>query len=283
MKEIITYFINTKYFCSYIYLIELYNLLNIEEQYYIQIFCSLIILGIKKGTPINAIVIDTLKDFTQNDFIEKSKFYSQIKSIKYENVNESFIKNFLLLYELIKLNEDEEKINRQIAILKNQDEQSSVSNNSENISLIKEEKESMDEEIQKKEEIYSQKYDKINRNFIKEDKVNNKNPEINIKNENINKIQNEDDKKELDKKESENEKNDIQNNKIEKSISDFSLEELLNFIKVKSKEFKYDIKVQDKDKDNYINLSQFLQIIQTHNKYFYIIRQLDKLKKPLKK
>ena len=243
----------------------------------------MIILGIKKGTPINAILIDTLKDFTQNDFIKKSKFYSQIKSIKYENVNESFIKNFLLLFKLIKLNEDEEKIKRQIAILKNQDEQSSVSNNSENISLIKEEKESMDEEIQKKEEIDSQKYDKINRNFIKEDKVNNKNPEINIKNENINKIQNEDDKKELDKKESENEKNDIQNNKIEKSISDFSLEELLNFIKVKSKEFKYDIKVQDKDKDNYITLSQLLQIIQTHNKYFYIIRQQDKLKKPLKK
>ena len=167
MKEIITYFINTKYFCSYRDLIELSNLLNIEEQYYIQIFCSLIILGIKKGTPINAILIDTLKDFTQSDLIKKSKFYSQIKSIKYENVNESFIKNFLLLFKLIKLNEDEEKIKRQIAILKNQDEQSSVSNNSENISLIKEEKESMDEEIQKKEEIDSQKYDKINRNFIK--------------------------------------------------------------------------------------------------------------------
>ena len=140
MKEIITYFINTKYFCSYRDLIELSNLRNIEEQYYIQIFCSLIILGIKKGTSINAILIDTLKDFTQSDLIKKSKFYSQIKSIKYENVNESFIKNFLLLFKLIKLNEDEEKIKRQIAILKNQDEQSSVSNNSENISLIKEKK-----------------------------------------------------------------------------------------------------------------------------------------------
>ena len=48
------------------------------------------------------------------------------------------------------MNEDEEKIKRQIAILKNQDEQSSVSNNSENISLIKEEKESMDEKYKKK-------------------------------------------------------------------------------------------------------------------------------------
>ena len=140
----------------------------------------------------------------------------------------------------------------------------------------------MDAEIQKREGMDSRKDKKINQ-FFNKDKVNNKNPEVNIKDENSNEILNEDDKKELDKKESENEKNDIQNNKIEKSISDFSLEELLNFIKVKSKEFKYDIKVQDKDKDNYITLSQLLQIIQTHNKYFYIIRQLDKLKKPLKK
>ena len=71
MEEIVSLFRNTKYFCLYNYLIELSNLYVLEEKYYTEIFRSLYILGIKRGTPVNAILIDTLKDFTENDFIKE--------------------------------------------------------------------------------------------------------------------------------------------------------------------------------------------------------------------
>ena len=132
MEEIVSLFRNTKYFCLYNYLIELSNLCVLEEKYYTEIFRSLYILGIKRGTPVNAILIDTLKDFTENDFIKQSKFYPQIKSIKYENINESFMKNILLLFKFIKSNEDEAKIKHQIIMLENHDDQSSVSTYVEN-------------------------------------------------------------------------------------------------------------------------------------------------------
>lgn len=150
---------------------------------------------------------------------------------------------------------------------------------------------SMDAEIQKKEA------EKINQTLDK-GMINNKNPEVNIKDENINEIQNEDDKNKLDKIKLENEKGKIQENEIkisgayiqndniEKSISDYSLDDLLNYIKVKSEEFKDEPKIQDKDKDieknNYMTLNSTLTMFQMHNRFFLILQQLDKYKDTIK-
>ena len=303
MEEIISLFRNTKYFCLYNYLIELSNLCVLEEKYYTEIFRSLYILGIKRGTPVNAILIDTLKDFTENDFIKQSKFYPQIKSIKYENINESFMKNILLLFKFIKSNEDETKIKHQIIMLENHDDQSSVStnvenNNNDDKNLNEAMKNSANRNTKKRISI-PQKTEKMQQTLNK-DIINNKNPEVNIKGENTNEIQNEDDKNKLDKIELENEKDiikeneikingaDIQNDNIEKSISDYSLDELLNYIKVKSEEFKDEAQDKDKDieKNNYMTLNSILAIIQMNNglnnRFFLILQQLGKYKDTIK-
>ena len=135
---------------------------------------------------------------------------------------------------------------------------------------------------------------------LNKDIINNKNPEVNIKGENTNEIQNEDDKNKLDKIELENEKDiikeneikindaDIQNDNIEKSISDYSLDELLNYIKVKSEEFKDEAQDKDKDieKNNYMTLNSTLAIIQMNNglnnRFFLILQQLGKYKDTIK-
>ena len=83
-------------------------------------------------------MIETLKDFTQEKIIKDSRFYNQIISINYETINEYFMKNLLLLYNLIISKGDEEKIKCQIKMLGNFEEYksqrlSSVSNNFENI------------------------------------------------------------------------------------------------------------------------------------------------------
>ena len=303
MEEIVSLFRNTKYFCLYNYLIELSNLCVLEEKYYTEIFRSLYILGIKRGTPVNAILIDTLKDFTENDFIKESKFYPQIKSIKYEYINESFMKNFLLLFKFIKSNEDETKIKHQIIMLENHDDQSSVStnvenNNNDDKNLNEAMKNSANRNTKKRISI-PQKTEKMQQTLNK-DIINNKNPEVNIKGENTNEIQNEDDKNKLDKIELENEKDiikeneikingaDIQNDNIEKSISDYSLDELLNYIKVKSEEFKDEAQDKDKDieKNNYMTLNSILAIIQMNNglnnRFFLILQQHGKYKDTIK-
>ena len=137
-KEIFSVFQNTKYFCLYINLIEISKIFDLGEQYYIEISCGLYILGNKKGTPANEYLIETLKDFTQEKIIKDSMFYTKIKTINYETINENFMKNLLLLYNLIISKEDAEKIKCQIKMLENSEEYkdqrlSSVSTNFENI------------------------------------------------------------------------------------------------------------------------------------------------------
>ena len=137
-KEIFSVFQNTKYFCLYINLIEISKLFDLGEQYYIEISCGLYILGNKKGTPANEYLIEKLKDFTQEKIIKDSMFYTKIKTINYETINENFMKNLLLLYNLIISKEDAEKIKCQIKMLENSEEYkdqrlSSVSTNFENI------------------------------------------------------------------------------------------------------------------------------------------------------
>ena len=101
-KEIFTLFGNTKYLNIYSNFMEISNHFGLGEQYYIDISCGLYILGLKKGTSVNSILIEILKDFSKKEIIKESRYDSQIKSINYENISETFMKNMLfLLYNLI--------------------------------------------------------------------------------------------------------------------------------------------------------------------------------------
>lgn len=121
-KEIFSNFQNTKLFYMYKTMIEMSKLFGFGDKYYIDIACGLYILGCKKGTPVNKYLIETLKDFSQVDIIINSRFCSQMKSINYDNINEFFMKNLLLLYNLIISKEDEEKIKLQIMMLEKPEE-----------------------------------------------------------------------------------------------------------------------------------------------------------------
>ena len=118
-KEKFSLFKKSKYFWLYHNLIKISYILELGEEYYTEISCALYILGIKKGTSINAILIWILEDFTQDELVENSKFCSQIRSIKYETINDSFMKNLMLLYNLIKSNRDEEEIKQKLMNLEN--------------------------------------------------------------------------------------------------------------------------------------------------------------------
>ena len=54
--------------------------------------------------------IDTLKDFSQDDIIKNSAYYSRIEAFKYEDINENLMKNLFILYKLI-INKGDEKNN----------------------------------------------------------------------------------------------------------------------------------------------------------------------------
>ena len=137
-KEIFSIFKNTKYFSIYCIMIEMSKLFGLAEQNYAEISCGLYILGSKKETPVNKYLIKTLKDFTQDEIIKNSSFFNQIDRLKYENINDSFMKNLLGLYKLIFNKGDEEQIKFQINLLDNPEEYkeqriSSISINFENI------------------------------------------------------------------------------------------------------------------------------------------------------
>ena len=52
--------------------------------------------------------IYTLKDFSQDNKIKNSRYYSQIEALKYEDINENLMKNLFILYKLI-INKGDEK------------------------------------------------------------------------------------------------------------------------------------------------------------------------------
>ena len=64
-------------------------------------------------------MIDILKDFSKKEIIKESRYDSQIKSINYENISETFMKNLFLLYNFIMSKADEQKIMSQIKMLEN--------------------------------------------------------------------------------------------------------------------------------------------------------------------
>ena len=263
-KEIFSLFQNTKYFCLYNNLIELSKLFGLGEKYFIEISCGLYILGSKKGTPANAYLIETLKDFTKEKIIKDSRFYNQIISINYETINEYFMKNLLLLYNLIISKGDKEKIKCQIKMLGNFEEYksqrlSSVSNNFENIDnedrkLNAKKKNSEIASPIKAEENPDQENEKKNKGDKKDDDKNDS-PKL-IKTEFF----------------------DLSNNNTEEIDPNCSLDELLDFIKKKSEKFKED--ENDKDKNTIINI--VMPIFQRHNRYYSILQQLSISKSTIK-
>ena len=137
-KDVLSIIQKTKYFSIYSNLIEISKLFDVAEEYYIDIICSLYILGTKRETPVNEYFIDTLKDFSQDDIIKNSAYYSRIEAFKYEDINENLMKNLLILYNLIINKGDEEKIIAQISLVENpegnKDQRiSTLSTNFENI------------------------------------------------------------------------------------------------------------------------------------------------------
>ena len=137
-KDVLSIIQKTKYFSIYSNLIEISKLFDVAEEYYIDIICSLYILGTKRETPVNEYFIDTLKDFSQDDIIKNSAYYSRIEAFKYEDINENLMKNLLILYNLIINKGDEEKIISQISLVENpegnKDQRiSTLSTNFENI------------------------------------------------------------------------------------------------------------------------------------------------------
>ena len=64
-------------------------------------------------------MIEILKDFSKKEIIKESRYDSQIKSINYENISESFMKNLFLLYNFIISKANEQKIMSQIKMLEN--------------------------------------------------------------------------------------------------------------------------------------------------------------------
>ena len=101
-KEILTLFGNTKYLNIYSNFMEISNHFGLGDPHYIDIGCGLYNVGLKKGTPVHSILIEIIKDFSEEEIIKESRYYSQIKSVNYENISETFMKNMLfLLYNLI--------------------------------------------------------------------------------------------------------------------------------------------------------------------------------------
>ena len=149
-KEIFSLFEKTKYFCPCHNLTEICYILDFGEKYYTEISCALYILGIKKRTPINDTLIEILQDFTEDELVENSKFCSQIRSIKYETINDSFMKNLMLLYNLIKSGGDEKEIKQILMNLENPEDKSSVSTN---IEIIENEDKKLNDEIKNSQNI----------------------------------------------------------------------------------------------------------------------------------
>ena len=272
-KEIFSLFKKTKYFCLYQNLLEICYIFELREEYYTEISCALYILGIKKGTPINDILVGFLEDFAENELVENSKFSSQIRKIKYDTINNSFMNNLKLLYNLIKSNGHEEEIKQKLLALENHEEKNSDYTNIEKTGnedkKLKEEIKNFQNilnidspAIRKKDDISSEK--KRNNDSVRnEDNKDNK-KEINI----------------IESPKSNNNKNQI--------YSDYSLEELLNFIKKKSEKLKKEEKEIKTEQESFIEkyknkiMNLVYTIFKIQNRFNLIVQQLAKCKKTIK-
>ena len=259
-KEIFSLFKKTKYFCLYQNLLEICYIFELREEYYTEISCALYILGIKKGTPINDILVGFLEDFTENELVENSKFSSQIRKIKYDTINDSFMNNLKLLYNLIKSNGDEEEIKQKLIYIEKTGNKDKKLNeeikNFQNILNID------SQAISKKDDISAEKNQSNDSARNEVNKYNKK--EVNI----------------IESSKSNNNKNLI--------YSDYSLEELLNFIKIKSEELKKEEKEIKTEQESFIEkyknkiMNLVYTIFKIQNRFNLIVQQLAKCKKTIK-
>ena len=275
-KEIFSLFKKTKYFCLYQNLLEICYIFELREVYYTEISCALYILGIKKGTPINDILVGFLEDFTENELVENSKFSSQIRKIKYDTINDSFMNNLKLLYNLIKSNGHEEEIKQKLLAVENHEEQNSESTN---IEKIENEDKKLKEEIKNYQNILN----------IDSPAIRKKDDISSEKKRNNDSVRNEDNK---DNKYNKKEVNIIESSKSNNNknliYSDYSLEELLNFIKKKSEELKKEEKEIKTEQESFIEkyknkiMNLVYTIFKIQNRFNLIVQQLAKCKKTIK-
>ena len=137
-EEIKRIFQSKRFSVIYSSLIELSIMLDLGDKYYIEVICGLLSLGCKKGTHANKYLIETLEVFAEDPLISDSQYFNQIKTIVYENIDETFLKNLSTLFNFILSNEREDKIKIQInKIIENEENgnqrKSSVSTNIENL------------------------------------------------------------------------------------------------------------------------------------------------------
>ena len=137
-EEIKRIFQSKRFSVIYSSLIELSIMLDLGDKYYIEVICGLLSLGCKKGTHANKYLIETLEVFAEDPLISDSQYFNQIKTIVYENIDETFLKNLSTLFNFILSNEREDKIKIQInKIIENEEygnqRKSSVSTNIENL------------------------------------------------------------------------------------------------------------------------------------------------------
>ena len=137
-EEIKRIFQSKRFSVIYSSLIELSIMLDLGDKYYIEVICGLLSLGCKKGTLANKYLIETLEVFAEDPLISDSQYFNQIKTIVYENIDETFLKNLSTLFNFILSNEREDKIKIQInKIIENEEygnqRKSSVSTNIENL------------------------------------------------------------------------------------------------------------------------------------------------------
>ena len=118
-KEINKIFNSSKFCALYNIMVRMSFILGLGEENYIQIYCGLLCLGIKKESPIHETLIETIKDFLMEEKFSKNAH--QINKINFNKIDKLFFENLSIILNLIILNKDEEKIEEQINILEKKD------------------------------------------------------------------------------------------------------------------------------------------------------------------
>lgn len=240
---------NNKYSIYYKLLLDLYKRFDfdVDTELFYKIFCSLYCLGFKKESMINKYLIENLKDFSQEESIIKSGYNSCIFDFNYEKIDEIFLKNFLIFFDLIlKDKPDKKSIELQIKILKNKEicisQRSGYSSTSiTNAGNIENELSTADISIEN--DINNEKINNVNNNLFTD---NSKNKEIEI----------------INKKES--------SSLVDRNIRDIIQNDNLNdtFENIKKENF-------DMEKNIEKNLSQFiLSFFQRQNRFNDIVQKI---------
>ena len=63
---------------AYVNLNNISKLLELDEGFYTKIYCAILSLGIKKESQINKILVESLREFAEDDRIKKSIYYQKI-------------------------------------------------------------------------------------------------------------------------------------------------------------------------------------------------------------